>query len=217
MMNSSRVGDTLSTRLSTLRSYHTSEQHIWDIGCDHGLLGLSFSESPLVKSIHLVDPSLPVIETLHKKLRASYISKGFVFIHHQEGQKLKIEPSSNCIFIAGMGGKEIGQIIQNLLPQLDQSSKIVISPHRKILELRSLLNSLPLYLYEERVLLEDDQYYQMMSLGTDPAFGRVSLYGEGLWKSETGEAYRNHQIKHFTPHADVASQGYVEYLKCLTR
>lgn len=166
-------------------------------------------------SIHLVDPSKPVIDSLVNKLKDSYITKGKVFITQKEGQSLSIDSLSNCIFIAGMGGKEIGIIISHLLPQLDESSRIVISPHRKILELRTLLNKLPLSLIEEKVVLEDDQYYQILCLSPVDGGKKVSLYGEEIWISETGEKYREHQIKFFTPHQDLASQGYVSYLSGL--
>lgn len=213
-MSFSRVGDSLSARLKSIRHYYTDQRNIWDIGCDHGLLGLSFEASD-VDSIHLVDPSKPVIDALVSKLKDSYITKGKVFITHKEGQSLNIDSLSNCIFIAGMGGKEIGIIISHLLPQLDPSSRIVISPHRKILELRTLLNKLPLSLIEEKVMMEDDQYYQILCLSPGNSGQKVSLYGEEMWTSETGEKYRDHQIQFFTPHQDLASQGYVSYLSGL--
>lgn len=210
MMSSSRVGDALSIRLKSLRSYYNQEKHVWDIGCDHGQLGLSFHNISTVEKIHLVDPSLPVIEGLKQKLIDSYITKAKVY--HQTGQSLSIKSSSNCIFIAGMGGKEIGEIITHILPQLNSSSRIVISPHRKILELRSLLHTLPVSLKSEEVIFEDDQYYQILNLipGRD---NPVPLYGEGIWVGDIGARYREHQLAAFGVHRDEASLAYVEYLK----
>lgn len=211
MMSSSRVGTFLSARLNALRSYHQKQRNIWDIGCDHGLLGLSFDNEEEVESIHLVDPSAAVITELQNKLKDSYITKGAVYIHHKQGQSLSIETTSNCIFIAGMGGKEIGEIIIHLLPTLDDTSRIVISPHRKILELRALLGELPLALIQEEVIFEDGQFYQIICLkkGEGP---RVHPYGRDIWKTEVGEQYRDHQMKHFRVHEDLASKGYMEYL-----
>src|SRR5690348_9300192 len=107
-MISSRVGE-LSERLLSLSRHYRNEKYIWDIGCDHGLLGLSFRDHELVEEIHLVDSSVPVIEKL-KQTIDSYISKANLFIELKEGQKIKPHSSSNLIFIAGMGGKEIGEI-----------------------------------------------------------------------------------------------------------
>lgn len=210
-----REGDGLSLRLSTLKSYYSNEQVVWDIGCDHGLLGLSFAQTDTIKSIHLVDPSLSVIDVLYKKIKDSYISIPKIFIHHKEGQNLKIESNSNLIFIAGMGGLEIGEIISALHSQLDESSRIVISPHRKILEVRALLNSLPVSLLSEQVIIENGQFYQMMELRPSPNGMKVPLYGNDLWKSPLGEEYRQYQLKYFDYHKDLAARAYVEFLKSL--
>ncbi|WPU63405.1 tRNA (adenine(22)-N(1))-methyltransferase TrmK [Peredibacter starrii] len=214
--NSSRVGDSsLSLRLNSLHQYYQNEASIWDIGCDHGLLGLSFLNYEQVQRINLVDPAAPVIETLRNKIKATYISNPKLFIHHLPGQEIKLDPNSNCIFIAGMGGKEIGEIILNLIPQLSSNDRLVISPHRKILELRELLHSKNLALLDEEVLREDGQFYQIIVLAKSEKSGQIPLYGEKLWASETGKEYRNHQLKHFDLHQDVASRQYLSFLKSL--
>jgi tRNA (adenine22-N1)-methyltransferase len=212
---SKRVGEGLSLRLRTLQSYYSNEQVVWDIGCDHGQLGLSFADVESVKSIQLVDPSEKVISTLHNKLKDSYISVPKINVHHNEGQRLKIESPSNLIFIAGMGGLEIGEIVSNLYSQLNETSKFVISPHRKILEVRALLNELPVSLLSEEVIVENGQFYQILELGLNPNGMKVSLYGTDLWKTPSGEDYRKYQLKYFDYHKDLASQEYVKYLKSL--
>jgi tRNA (adenine22-N1)-methyltransferase len=211
MMNSSRVGNELSQRLEVLQSFYTDQRHIWDIGCDHGLLGGSFRDKD-VDTIQLVDPAKAVIDKLLKNHVASYITKAKIIITQSEGQNLKVTTQNNLIFIAGMGGKEIGEIIEKLLPQLDSTSKFVISPHRKILELRLKLSKLSIGLESELVLAEGGQFYQVMSLipGAD---GKIPLYGDQMWDSEVGEQYRLHQLKHFKLHQDPQSKDYCSYLK----
>lgn len=206
-----RAGDSLSFRLHKLHSYYSNEMNIWDIGCDHGLLGLSFNDYPQVKSIGLVDPSGPVIDVLRNKLKDSYITKASIF--HKHGQEIEITQSSNCIFIAGMGGKEIGDIILHLLPQLDSTSRIVISPHRKILELRSMLNALPVSLHKEEVIHEDGQFYQILDLIPHREGQKVSLYGDDIWKSDDGDQYLVQQLQTFNTHRDESSLEYIRFLK----
>lgn len=212
MMSSFKVGELpLSERLSSLKLYYTNEEHIWDIGCDHGNLGLSFVNNK-IKTINLVDPSRPVVDSLLKKTKDAYITNNALSILLKKGQDLIITQPSNLIFIAGMGGKEIGEIVLNLLPQLDFTSKIVISPHRKILELRALLNTLPISLIHEKVLLEDGQFYQILCLS--PVVGeKVTPYGDNLWSTEVGKNYLEHQLEHFSCHHERASQLYVDFLK----
>jgi len=216
-MSSSRVGVALSKRLSKIKSYYENERHVWDIGCDHGDLGLSFSDNQLVEAIHLVDPSSKVIDQLQKRIKDSYITFPEIFITKKEGQKLTIEEKNNIIFIAGMGGKEIGEIILSLLPLIDSTSKIIISPHKNILELRVLLNQLPISLIDEDIVFENNQYYQLIALRPDHSVtsSKVSLYGSLLWTKEHGENYRDHLLKYFVHHRGALSQDYVNYLKSL--
>lgn len=216
-INSSRVGDftLLRKRLQALRDYYHDSFSVWDIGCDHALLGLSFIDEASVKEIHLVDPSKDVIEGLKLKLLDSYITSASktITLHHQKGQKISLNPQSKTIFIAGMGGKEIQEILIHLEPQLTVSDRIVISPHRKILEVRNYLYHSNYRLIEERIVLEDGQFYQIMCLSLDQTCSQVSLYGESIWAQAEGRMYLKHQISTYSCHKDEASQRFLAYLK----
>jgi tRNA (adenine22-N1)-methyltransferase len=215
-MSSSREGERLSRRLKTIQSFYKGQDHIWDIGCDHGLLGLSFRHLENVKGLYLVDPSKEVINTLTSKFKDSYITRPALFIKNMAGQDLKITTSSNSFFIAGMGGKEIGEIVTHLLPQVGEDSQFVISPHRKILEVRDLLSKLPLTLIDEKVVFEEGQFYQILSLVPGGEGPKVSPYGEKeFWSDDDGSAYKEHQIKAYSQHRDEASKAYVTYLQSL--
>jgi tRNA (adenine22-N1)-methyltransferase len=163
-----------------------------------------------------VDASIEVTRLLQKKLKDSYITKPAIYINNKNGQNLKIQGhKKKLIFIAGMGGKEIQGILHSLAPQLSPYDSLVISPHRKILELRHYLHSSSFQLKREMCLFENKQFYQIIHLsllGNRP----VSFFGEDIWKSEIGERYRLHQINHFIQHRDPRSQDYVSYLKKLS-
>lgn len=204
----------LSKRLSLLAGFHHQEENIWDIGCDHGFLGLSFLTNPIVKEIHLVDPSEPVIKLLQNKTD-SYITRKALFIQHKTGQEITLNPCSNLIFIAGMGGKEIQQILTSLLDQKLSATRFVISPHRNILELRSYLNTAKCCLESETLVYEGGRYYQVMTLCLDQKFAPVSLYGEAIWKGSLSSDYRDQQILHFQDHRDGQSRSYCLYLQSL--
>lgn len=215
MMSSSKsVGKRLSERLKSLRKHHHHQQHIWDIGCDHGHLGMSFYGQEGVSKVHLLDPAEAVIDQLKLKYKDSYITNGSLNIIHSKGQDLKIKTPSNCIFIAGMGGTEIGEIIENILPQLDSDSYLVISPHRKILELRAKLERMSISLVKEEVVFENKQFYQILVLR--PGVGApVTRFGHELWMSRIGEQYRVQQIEKYGIHKDKFSIEYLEYLKSM--
>ncbi len=202
----------LSQRLQALSSLIGVGEIVWDIGCDHGLLGLSFLNDPAIKVINLVDPSEEVIKSLKKQVIDSYITiPPNLIIHQLKGQQVKLERHKNCIFIAGMGGKEIKEILEAISPQLDTSDRIVISPHRKILELRQYLSTSSLKLIQESLIYENHQYYQVLALSLigDKV---VHPYGNEIWEGELGKRYQEHILKEFKGHRNELSQGLVAYL-----
>ncbi len=214
-MNSFKVGETLSHRLRTLASYYHHTPEVWDIGCDHGLLGLSFLRHKEVKEIHLVDPSKPVIDRLTDSISAHIpIQASSLKVEHKRGQDIVFETSyPKTIFIAGMGGKEILEIAQHLTPQMTSKDRLIVSPHRKIHELRQYLSNSKLKLFDETVIEEDDQFYQILVLEKNVNLPNVSGFGQQLWESATGRRYLEHQLKHVEVHQDVVSRAYLQYLQ----
>jgi len=209
----------LSKRLEKIRSFHGCIESIWDIGCDHGDLGLSFAHLPEVKEINLVDPSPLVMDVLNKKIQAAYIAFAKkIKTHLSKGQNLKIQKeNTKTIFIAGMGGKEIGEILDSLSNYLSVNDTIVISPHRKILELRAKLQHSHFRLQKEEIFFEDGEFYQIISLSTDPGFSQVSPYGNiSMWRTPWGKIYRDKQIFNFSKHRDSLSKDYVSYLNSIS-
>lgn len=214
MSFSKRGESSLSHRLNSLANFYHQHSEVWDIGCDHGLLGLSFSQALSVKSIYLVDPSDLVVEQLHLKLKDSHIpNETLLNIIKSKGQNLKLTANSKCIFIAGMGGEEIIEIIKNLIPQMSADDRLVLSPHRKVLELRLMLSESKLGLVGELAVEENNQFYQLFALELRPELPKISPYGTDLWRSETGLRYLEKERRNFMIHQDAQSIHYVRYLE----
>lgn len=190
---------------------------MWDVGCDHGLLGLSFLDNPEVSTVHLVDPSQLVINELKLKLNDSDIPNlQKIKIHHKKGQEIILGPARKIIFIAGMGGGEIIEILAHLEGQLSFNDQIIISPHRKILETRLWLSQSKFHLEQELIIYDKKQYYQAISLGLNPNAPKVSLYGDLMWKGELGHEYKIKEMNYLTCHQDKASMAYFAYLRGLS-
>jgi len=208
----------LSFRLSNLHSYYHHQQSIWDIGCDHGNLGLSFVGRPAVVEINLVDPSSAVIEQLKEKVKDAYITRKDLKINllHQKGQSLTLSPYSKLIFIAGMGGEEIREIVKHLSTQLNEHDRVVVSPHRKVFELRSYLETSDFGLFDEKFIKDDGQFYPVICLSKERTLPKVSLFGQKMWEDLVGQEYRLQQIQNYSPHKDQLSQDYLAYLKGLS-
>jgi len=205
----------LAHRLASIASFYNNEESIYDIGCDHGLLGLHFQNYPLIKNIHLIDPN-PYSVELIKKDKDSYITEREKLIFKREsGEKIKITESNSLVFIAGMGGKTIIEILSEWDEQNFQNcSQIVLSPHRDHLKLREYLKNKGMKLVGETVIYDQERYYEILSVGLKGE-SEVGLYGEKLWKTEASANYKMHLLKHLSVHRDTRTVNYLNYLKAL--
>lgn len=59
----------LSARLQIIRDCLLPDQPLWDIGCDHGYLGLRAHHDGLCSVVHLVDRSAVVVDNLRRQVR----------------------------------------------------------------------------------------------------------------------------------------------------
>ncbi|MFL5784454.1 MAG: tRNA (adenine(22)-N(1))-methyltransferase TrmK [Bacteriovoracaceae bacterium] len=207
----------LSPRLAKLAGHYHHHESIWDIGCDHGKLGLSFLNEKEVKAIHLVDPSLPVIDKL-RFLIDSYITDPLlkIQIHHENGQDVMMSNEKKLVLIAGMGGKEIESILESLKKKLTPEDDVVISPHRDILQLRKWLHHSVFSLGNESLVWDEGRYYQVISLNLR-GNEKVHPFGREIFGDDRGEEYRIQQLRTFSAHKDVRSLEYADYLKTLTQ
>lgn len=171
----------------------------------------------MVETIDLVDPSQDVINTLTNKVIDSYITtQDLIKIHKKRGQDFIPGHGSKCIFIAGMGGKEIGEILTHLSSYITINDRIVISPHRNILELRENLFHSEYRLFDEVCLHENGQYYQILCLQKLPLLPQVSIYGDKLWGDQCGKEYLKHLVNALKSHQDEESKAYLMYLMQLS-
>lgn len=147
-----------------------------------------------MKKIHLVDPSILVIDKLRHYID-SYISDPFqkIQIEHKTGQEIIPGPSKKLVFIAGMGGKEILSILRHLESNISPDDDVVISPHRDLLLLRKELNHSGFSLGKESLVWDEGRFYQTLSLNIRDG-KRVHPFGEEIFRGELGGKYREHQI-----------------------
>lgn len=208
MTNSFKVK--LSQRLNRFHHCYQGQQVIWDIGCDHGHLGLSFLNHPARPHIHLLDPATAVINKLEKRFNASDIPR--VTLFHQAGQEVCLDPhKSHFIFIAGMGGLEIIEILNQLLPQLKVEDQLLISPHNKLLEVRQYLREKGEWLLAEHVLKEAGIWYPYLLL--QKTGKSCPEFGDDIFNSEEGRQYRLYLIDQLSRHRDQRSQEFLCFLQ----
>lgn len=104
---------TLSRRLATLLAAVRAGEPLWDLGCDHGLLGLFAVAEDRASEVVLVDRSAAVIAALREKVEAHVADalRPRVSVRLADAARLPAEPVSGTVVIAGMGADRIVRIL----------------------------------------------------------------------------------------------------------
>lgn len=202
----------LSLRLQRLLSLAGEGEELWDIGCDHGLVGRWARGLARFKRVHFVDPAPRVVERL-KEFLSSDIPSNIPFeIHQKKAHEIDVVRAENTFLMAGFGGQGMVEGLRHL--KMTSEARIVLSPHRDQLKVRSYLHSENWGLESEEILCEDGQFYQILVL-SNQARSRVSLYGDEQWKTPAGQGYLNHLLDKLPLHQNPQDQGYLNYLRTL--
>jgi len=113
-------------RIKTLCSYLDKCETFADVGCDHGYCTLYMLKNGLCRTAVISDISAKCLEKAQKLLK-DYISENRVTAVCCNGLE-KIDPDTEEILIAGMGGDEIVAILKNsFLPE-----KFVFQPMKNV-------------------------------------------------------------------------------------
>jgi tRNA A22 N-methylase len=120
------------------------------------------------------------------------------------------------IYIAGMGGKEIIEILDHMWPQLSNEDSVIISPHKNILELRKYLLESEFRLRDESLISENGRFYQVICLSLSNGYPKITAFGEKLWNDSLGKSYRDYILSTFSSHKDPLSMEFVHYLRHLS-
>ena len=109
----------LSDRLKKVYDLILPNQPLWDIGCDHGYVGLHAHRNRLCTEINLVDQSREVLHSTHLRITEWFPEKTGeelrVWCLDAEREALPI--SSGTVVMAGLGTPTIVRMITNLFPE----------------------------------------------------------------------------------------------------
>lgn len=149
-------------RIQKLCSFYQEEPFVWDLCCDHGLIGESFFKRSGVQEVHFCDQVPKIIERLKNK-QYSYIPKAELYYHPKPADQ--IHPSKNSyIILAGIGGETALKILNHLLMVLDCSSQIVVSTHTKYFWLVSKLREQNWEVVKEDYVFDKGKFYELLVL-----------------------------------------------------
>jgi tRNA (adenine22-N1)-methyltransferase len=195
----------LGKRLEHLYNWAVDEpvyDHIWDLCCDHGYLGLHIYRTLTShqQTVHLVDRVPNIIASL--TARHHHLIGENLKISCQDASNLKlasiVQPKSRHLFIiAGISGETVVKIIAGLISNNAEHFKkmgcrinFLLSPNRKSFELRQYLQIQPFNLIREAFVSENDKHHEHLLLELcmqefcGEVLSRKELSNDKLFKNE---------------------------------
>lgn len=129
----------LSPRLDFLFQALLKKQAVWDLCCDHGLLGLAAWQSQQFTEVHFVDQVPHIMADLERRFwqqfqrqTAELQNSTLAKFYQLPAEKIDI-PVYGTLVVAGVGAGTIIKILTELQGrQVLLCDRLVLSPHRDI-------------------------------------------------------------------------------------
>ncbi|MGE3974009.1 MAG: tRNA (adenine(22)-N(1))-methyltransferase TrmK [Bdellovibrionales bacterium] len=118
----------LSSRLQCIYDLLIPGEALWDIGCDHGLLGMRGLTEARFSSVNFVEPSVKAMESLKNSFSKQFSEADTVNFLLQKGEDLDWSKVSGNVVIAGMGARTIVKILEAASVQ-PQKRNFILSPN----------------------------------------------------------------------------------------
>lgn len=204
---------TLSTRLSSIVTAASSYdfQHIWDCCCDHGYLGEALIGEHPNSHIHFVDVMPHIINDISARL-SKHSQKNWL-THCADAKTIKLdENQSHLIIIAGVGGDLLIEMVSDIVKNhqtLIRMNRLdfILCPVRQLHKVRDGLNKLKLGLVDEKILHENNLFYEIIHV-SNHSNNTVSLIGKEMWDLSNKQhmKYRNIMIHHYEKQPSVLAK-----------
>lgn len=191
----------LSRRLEALVEHCDGEyQHIWDMCCDHGYLGMTLIKKHPSANIHFVD----IVPSLTKEV-SSNLERFFA----QDSARLHVScqdvvdaplsefAGTTLVVIAGIGGELMMSMITALREKhAHRNVDFLLCPVNETYLLRRQLSKLNLNKLEETLVEDGGRYYEVIKVSTQNGTN-LSLFGDDIWQHEQSLRYSRQLVTHY--------------------
>ncbi len=149
-----------SERVKALASLIDKNSVVYDIGCDHGHVGLYVFCQQGVKRLYLVDQSKAVIDTLQKNINEHNLDLANVRLIHKRGEDLEDVEKSATLVLAGIGFFTMQRIVSHLAARkLLSDNSFIICVNKNSDQVMSFMNTYGYVRVEERLLVERQERF----------------------------------------------------------
>jgi len=149
----------LSKRLRNIVDL-VAEKRIIDVGCDHGKVVLELFLQDKIDYAICSDISLPSVTKAEVLLKENNIPKDKYSIRCGNGlQTLTCSDNIDTAIIAGMGGKEIINILNHadILPHI-----LILQPQKNAMEVKKYILDYNYHIIFDKIVKDDDKFYNVI-------------------------------------------------------
>ena len=197
----------LSKRIKALIEMVPNDKPVADIGSDHGYLLIGLCQKGFNKQClgveNKIGPYKHLVENIKKENFTNIetsLSSGLTDVN----EKFK------TIVIAGMGFQNICQIINDNIEKISFIEDFIIDSHNNTYELRKYLSNLGFYIFEEKCLIENEIFYELIHFkkGTRKYSELELKYGPFLLK-EKNEDFINYYSKVLNKKEEIITNKFI--------
>ena len=148
----------LSKRLNKIAELVDFGASVIDVGTDHGYVPNFLCENKISSDIIATDISK---NSLQKSIDLTKELGNEKYIRNILANGIVDEKRDNII-IAGLGGIQIAEIINNSIEIAKSAKKLILQPMQKTQILRRELNNMGFKIIDEYMIYEDDRYFEII-------------------------------------------------------
>ena len=149
----------LSKRLASIKEMVPSGVAA-DVGSDHGKLIISLFEDKVILKGYGIENKKAPYERLVRAIEDAGASKNITALFSDGISELPDDV--DVVVIAGMGGYLIVDILESHPEKLKNVKSIIVDAHNSVDKVRKSIVSLGYFIKDEKVVFEDDIYYEII-------------------------------------------------------
>lgn len=196
-------------RIETLASLVDKDAYVLDIGTDHAYLPIYLYKNNITKSIVGSDISKNALEYAKTNL-VKYGLENKIKLIISDGFK-NINETFDIAIISGVGTETIKKILDyNNLP-----NKLIISSHKNVLELRKYMQNIGYKIIEEKIVYENEKYYDLIKY--EKGYDNLDEYSLLVGLSNNIEYINYLKDKYKKLYNKSHDKKYLEYLNIIER
>ena len=172
----------MSLRMQRLASYVRPGSIVYDLCCDHGLIGLTAWQLGIIKQLIYVDQSFEALAGLKETLQRQGLGQErSIEVHHAEAESIIAPKLAADFIIAGVGIQTMMVIIKQIFSQGLGPHRLILGPQQKSQVLRLFLSHASYRLVAEEVVWEAGRFRELIII--EAAGDPISLYGDHFAQS----------------------------------